>query len=361
VRDLFEQAKKNSPCIVFIDEIDAVGRSRGAGLGGGHDEREQTLNQLLVEMDGFTTNENVILIAATNRPDVLDTALLRPGRFDRQITIDKPDIRGREAILNIHTKNTPLDESVDINVIAKSSPGFSGADLANLVNEAALLASRNNQERLTAENFEQARDKILMGTERKSMFISDEQKKLTAYHEAGHVLVSMFTKGSDPIHKVTIIPRGRSLGLTAYLPLEDRYTHNREYLLAMITYALGGRVAEELTFNEVSTGAANDIEKATDIARRMVRQWGMSDKLGPINYGDSHKEVFLGKDYSHIREYSEETALQIDIEVRTIIMECMENARTILTEKRDALQKLAIALVEKESLNAMEIKEIIIT
>ncbi len=361
VRDLFEQAKKNSPCIVFIDEIDAVGRSRGAGLGGGHDEREQTLNQLLVEMDGFTTNENVILIAATNRPDVLDTALLRPGRFDRQITIDKPDIRGREAILNIHTKNTPLDESVDINVIAKSSPGFSGADLANLVNEAALLASRNNQEHLTAENFEQARDKILMGTERKSMFISDEQKKLTAYHEAGHVLVSMFTKGSDPIHKVTIIPRGRSLGLTAYLPLEDRYTHNREYLLAMITYALGGRVAEELTFNEVSTGAANDIEKATDIARRMVRQWGMSDKLGPINYGDSHKEVFLGKDYSHIREYSEETALQIDIEVRTIIMECMENARTILIERSEALQKLAIALIEKESLNAMEIKEIIIT
>jgi len=361
VRDLFEQAKKNSPCIVFIDEIDAVGRSRGAGLGGGHDEREQTLNQLLVEMDGFTTNENVILIAATNRPDVLDTALLRPGRFDRQITIDKPDIRGREAILNIHTKNTPLDRSVDINLVAKSSPGFSGADLANLVNEAALLASRNNQEHLTAENFEQARDKILMGTERKSMFISDEQKKLTAYHEAGHVLVSMFTKGSDPIHKVTIIPRGRSLGLTAYLPLEDRYTHNREYLLAMITYALGGRVAEELTFNEVSTGAANDIEKATDIARRMVRQWGMSDKLGPINYGDSHKEVFLGKDYSHIREYSEETALQIDIEVRTIIMECMENARTILTDKSDALHKLATALIDKESLNAMEIKEIIIT
>jgi cell division protease FtsH len=361
VRDLFEQAKKNSPCIVFIDEIDAVGRSRGAGLGGGHDEREQTLNQLLVEMDGFTTNENVILIAATNRPDVLDTALLRPGRFDRQITIDKPDIRGREAILNIHTQNTPLDESVDINVIAKSSPGFSGADLANLVNESALLASRNNQERLTAENFEQARDKILMGTERKSMFISDEQKKLTAYHEAGHVLVSMFTKGSDPIHKVTIIPRGRSLGLTAYLPLEDRYTHNREYLLAIITYALGGRVAEELTFNEVSTGAANDIEKATDIARRMVRQWGMSDKLGPINYGDSHKEVFLGKDYSHIREYSEETALQIDIEVRTIIMYCMQNARTILSEKSEALHKLALALIDKESLNAMEIKEIIIT
>ncbi|NTV06341.1 MAG: ATP-dependent metallopeptidase FtsH/Yme1/Tma family protein [Chlorobiaceae bacterium] len=358
VRDLFEQAKKNSPCIVFIDEIDAVGRSRGAGLGGGHDEREQTLNQLLVEMDGFTTNENVILIAATNRPDVLDTALLRPGRFDRQITIDKPDIRGREAILKIHTRNTPLDGSVDINVLAKSSPGFSGADLANLVNEAALLAARNEQELISAENFEQARDKILMGPERKSMFISDEQKKLTAYHEAGHVLVSTYTKGSDPIHKVTIIPRGRSLGLTAYLPLEDRYTHNREYLLAMITYALGGRVAEELTFHETSTGAANDIEKATDIARRMVRQWGMSEKLGPINYGDSHKEVFLGKDYSHIREYSEETALQIDVEVRNIIMACMENAKRILIEKSDILHRLAEVLIEKESLNAMEIKEI---
>ncbi|MEI7933490.1 MAG: ATP-dependent zinc metalloprotease FtsH [Chlorobiaceae bacterium] len=358
VRDLFEQAKKNAPCIVFIDEIDAVGRSRGAGLGGGHDEREQTLNQLLVEMDGFTTNENVILIAATNRPDVLDTALLRPGRFDRQITIDKPDIRGREAILLIHTRNTPLDESVDINVLAKSSPGFSGADLANLVNEAALLAARREQELITAENFEQARDKILMGPERKSMFISDEQKKLTAYHETGHVLVSMYTRGSDPVHKVTIIPRGRSLGLTAYLPLEDRYTQNKEYLLAMITYALGGRVAEELTFNETSTGAANDIEKATDIARRMVRQWGMSEKIGPINYDDSHKEVFLGKDYSHIRQYSEETALQIDIEVRNIIMACMENARIILSEKSDLLHRLAEILIEKESLSAVEIKEI---
>ena len=359
VRDLFEQAKKNSPCIVFIDEIDAVGRSRGAGLGGGHDEREQTLNQLLVEMDGFTTSENVILIAATNRPDVLDTALLRPGRFDRQITIDKPDIRGREAILKIHTRNTPLAESVDISVLAKSSPGFSGADLANLVNEAALLAARNDQLLITAENFEQARDKILMGPERKSMFISDEQKKLTAYHEAGHVLVSTYTKGSDLIHKVTIIPRGRSLGLTAYLPLEDRYTHNKEYLLAMITYALGGRVAEDIMFHESSTGAANDIEKATDIARRMVRQWGMSETLGPINYGDSHKEVFLGKDYSHIREYSEETALQIDIEVRNIIMTCMENAKTIINEKSAILHRLAELLIEKESLNALEIKAII--
>ncbi len=359
VRDLFEQAKKNSPCIIFIDEIDAVGRSRGAGLGGGHDEREQTLNQLLVEMDGFTTNENVILIAATNRPDVLDTALLRPGRFDRQITIDKPDIRGREAILKIHTRNTPLAESVDINILAKSSPGFSGADLANLVNEAALLAARTDQLLITADNFEQARDKILMGPERRSMFISDEQKKLTAYHEAGHVLVSTYTKGSDPIHKVTIIPRGRSLGLTAYLPLEDRYTHNKEYLLAMITYALGGRVAEDIIFHEASTGASNDIEKATDIARRMVRQWGMSETLGPINYGDSHKEVFLGKDYSHIREYSEETALQIDIEVRNIIMTCMENAKRILNEKSSILHRLAQVLIEKESLNATEIHEII--
>ncbi|NTV60179.1 MAG: ATP-dependent metallopeptidase FtsH/Yme1/Tma family protein [Chlorobiaceae bacterium] len=359
VRDLFEQAKKNSPCIVFIDEIDAVGRSRGAGLGGGHDEREQTLNQLLVEMDGFTTSENVILIAATNRPDVLDTALLRPGRFDRQITIDKPDIRGREAILEIHTRKTPLEATVDIAVLAKSTPGFSGADLANLVNEAALLAARNGQELINGENFEQARDKILMGPERKSMFISDEQKKLTAYHEAGHVLVASCTKGSDPIHKVSIIPRGRSLGVTAYLPLEDRYTHNREYLLAMITYALGGRVAEEIIFTEPSTGAANDIEKATDIARRMVRQWGMSEKLGPINYGDTSKEVFLGKDYSHIREYSDETALQIDVEVRNIVMTCMENAKNILTSKLDILHRLAGTLIEKESLNAEEITEII--
>ena len=358
VRDLFEQAKKNAPCIVFIDEIDAVGRSRGAGVGGGHNEREQTLNQLLVEMDGFTTTDNVILIAATNRPDVLDTALLRPGRFDRQITIDKPDIRGREAILKIHMKKTPVDDTVNITVLAKSTPGFSGADLANLVNEAALLAARNLQEIITGVNFEQARDKVLMGPERKSMYISEEQKKLTAYHEAGHVLVAIHTKGSDPIHKVTIIPRGRSLGLTAYLPLEDKYTHNKEYLEAMITYALGGRVAEELTFNEISTGAANDIEKATDIARRMVRQWGMSETLGPINYGDTHKEVFLGKDYSHVREYSEETALQIDVEVRSIIMACMENAKKILREHSAVLQSLAETLIERESLSALEIEEI---
>ncbi len=359
VRDLFDTAKKNAPCIIFIDEIDAVGRSRGAGLGGGHDEREQTLNQLLVEMDGFTTKDNVILIAATNRPDVLDTALLRPGRFDRQVTIDKPDIRGREAILKIHTRNTPLAEDVDIAILAKSTPGFSGADLANLVNEAALLAARNEQQSLTSENFEQARDKVLMGPERRSMYISPEQKNLTAYHEAGHVLVSKFTPGSDPIHKVTIIPRGRSLGQTAYLPLEDRYTHNMEYLLAMITYALGGRAAEELIFNETSTGAANDIEKATEIARKMVRNWGMSEQLGPVNYGDGHKEVFLGKDYSHVREYSEETAMQIDSEVRRIITGCMENARRILATHTQTLHNLAAQLVEKESLDAGEVQSII--
>jgi len=359
VRDLFDTAKKNAPCIVFIDEIDAVGRSRGAGLGGGHDEREQTLNQLLVEMDGFTTKDNVILIAATNRPDVLDTALLRPGRFDRQVTIDKPDIRGREAILKIHTRNTPLSADVDIAIIAKSTPGFSGADLANLVNEAALLAARYEQQIITNENFEQARDKVLMGPERKSMYISPDQKKLTAYHEAGHVLVSKFTPGSDPIHKVTIIPRGRSLGQTAYLPLEDRYTHNKEYLLAMITYALGGRAAEELIFHETSTGAANDIEKATEIARKMVRNWGMSEKLGPVNYGDGHKEVFLGKDYSHVREYSEETALQIDIEVRNIVTECMDNARRILAEHVRTLHDIARQLTEKESLDAHEIDAIV--
>ncbi|NTU58139.1 MAG: ATP-dependent metallopeptidase FtsH/Yme1/Tma family protein [Chlorobiaceae bacterium] len=359
VRDLFETAKKNSPCIIFIDEIDAVGRSRGAGLGGGHDEREQTLNQLLVEMDGFATQDNVILIAATNRPDVLDSALLRPGRFDRQVTIDKPDIRGREAILKIHTRNTPLSDDVDISVIAKSTPGFSGADLANLVNEAALLAARFEQTTLTNGNFEQARDKVLMGPERKSMYISPEQKKMTAYHEAGHVLVSKFTSGSDPIHKVTIIPRGRSLGQTAYLPLEDRYTQNREYLTAIITYALGGRAAEELVFNETSTGAANDIEKATEIARKMVRNWGMSEKLGPINYGDGHKEVFLGKDYTHVREYSEETALQIDVEVRRIIMECMDNARKILASHTPVLHRIADLLVEKESLDSSEIDAIV--
>ncbi|ASQ89923.1 cell division protein FtsH [Prosthecochloris sp. GSB1] len=359
VRDLFETAKKNAPCIIFIDEIDAVGRSRGAGLGGGHDEREQTLNQLLVEMDGFTTKDNVILIAATNRPDVLDTALLRPGRFDRQIMIDKPDIRGREAILKIHSRKTPLAGDVDLKTIAQSTPGFSGADLANLINEAALLASREGRTDVGSENFGEARDKILMGPERRSMYISEKQKKITAYHESGHVLVAKFTRGSDPIHKVTIIPRGRSLGQTAYLPEEDRYTQDRENLIAMITYALGGRAAEKLVFNQTSTGAENDIEKATEIARKMVRNWGMSEKLGPINYGNGHKEVFLGKDYSHVREYSEETALQIDVEVRNIVMECMDNAKRILSDKKNLLHAIADELIRKESLDGEEIDEII--
>ncbi len=359
VRDLFETAKKNAPCIIFIDEIDAVGRSRGAGLGGGHDEREQTLNQLLVEMDGFTTKDNVILIAATNRPDVLDTALLRPGRFDRQIMIDKPDILGREAILKIHSRKTPLAGDVDLKTIAQSTPGFSGADLANLINEAALLASREGRTDVGGENFGEARDKILMGPERRSMYISEKQKKITAYHESGHVLVAKFTRGSDPIHKVTIIPRGRSLGQTAYLPEEDRYTQDRENLIAMITYALGGRAAEKLVFNQTSTGAENDIEKATEIARKMVRNWGMSEKLGPINYGNGHKEVFLGKDYSHVREYSEETALQIDVEVRNIVMECMDNAKRILSDKKNLLHAIADELIRKESLDGEEIDEII--
>lgn len=359
VRDLFETAKKNAPCIIFIDEIDAVGRSRGAGLGGGHDEREQTLNQLLVEMDGFTTKDNVILIAATNRPDVLDTALLRPGRFDRQIMIDKPDIRGREAILKIHSRKTPLAADVDLKTIAQSTPGFSGADLANLINEAALLASREGRTDISSENFDDARDKILMGPERRSMYISDKQKKITAYHESGHVLVAKFTRGSDPIHKVTIIPRGRSLGQTAYLPEEDRYTQDRDNLIAMITYALGGRAAEKLVFDQTSTGAENDIEKATEIARKMVRNWGMSEKLGPINYGNGHKEVFLGKDYSHVREYSEETALQIDVEVRNIVMECMDNAKRILSDKKNLLDAIATELIRKESLDGEEIDAII--
>ncbi|NTV44963.1 MAG: ATP-dependent metallopeptidase FtsH/Yme1/Tma family protein [Chlorobiales bacterium] len=359
VRDLFEQAKRHAPCIVFIDEIDAVGRQRGAGLGGGHDEREQTLNQLLVEMDGFTINDNIILIAATNRPDVLDAALLRPGRFDRQVVVDKPDIRGREAILKIHTRKVPLAEDVDLKIIAKSTPGFAGADLANLVNEASIFAVRRASKVVTKDDFEEARDKVLMGPERKSVFISQQQKEITSYHESGHVLVAKFTEGSDPVHKVTIIPRGRALGVTSYLPLEDKYTYNRQYLIAIITYALGGRAAEELIFNEISTGAGNDIERATEIARKMICQWGMSEKLGPINYGHSGHEVFLGRDVNRIREYSDQTALEIDNEVRRIISECMDNAKRILIENMDTLNRLAKALMEREILNAEEIERLI--
>jgi cell division protease FtsH len=359
VRDLFEQARANAPCIVFIDEIDAVGRQRGAGLGGGHDEREQTLNQLLVEMDGFNTSDNIILLAATNRPDVLDSALLRPGRFDRQVVVDKPDILGREKILKIHTRKIPLAKDVDLKTIAKGTPGFAGADLANLCNEAALLAARANRTEVTKADLEEARDKVLMGPERKSVLISDKDKEVTAYHESGHVLVAKFTKGSDPVHKVTIIPRGRALGLTSYLPLEDKYTYTREYLIAMITYALGGRAAEDIIYHEISTGAGNDIERATELARKMVCEWGMSEKLGPLNYGSKHQEVFLGRDFGRMRDYSEETAVAIDSEVRHIVMTCMQEAKRILTENIDILHRLAKTLVERETLDNMEIDKVI--
>ncbi len=359
VRDLFEQARANAPCIVFIDEIDAVGRQRGAGLGGGHDEREQTLNQLLVEMDGFNSSENIILLAATNRPDVLDAALLRPGRFDRQVVVDKPDVVGREKILKIHLRKIPLAPEVDLKTIAKGTPGFAGADLANLCNEAALLAARANRTYVTNADLEESRDKVLMGPERKSVLISPKDKEVTAYHESGHVLVAKFTKGSDPVHKVTIIPRGRALGLTSYLPLEDKYTYTREYLIAMITYALGGRAAEEIIYHEISTGAGNDIERATELARKMVCEWGMSEKLGPLNYGSKHQEVFLGRDFGRMRDYSEETAVAIDSEVRHIVMTCMQEAKRILTENIDILHRLAKTLVERETLDNMEIDKVI--
>ncbi len=359
VRDLFEQARANAPCIVFIDEIDAVGRQRGAGLGGGHDEREQTLNQLLVEMDGFNSSENIILLAATNRPDVLDAALLRPGRFDRQVVVDKPDVVGREKILKIHLRKIPLAPEVDLKTIAKGTPGFAGADLANLCNEAALLAARANRTYVTNADLEESRDKVLMGPERKSVLISPKDKEVTAYHESGHVLVAKFTKGSDPVHKVTIIPRGRALGLTSYLPLEDKYTYTREYLIAMITYALGGRAAEEIIYHEISTGAGNDIERATELARKMVCEWGMSEKLGPLNYGSKQQEVFLGRDFGRMRDYSEETAVAIDSEVRHIVMTCMQEAKRILTENIDILHRLAKTLVERETLDNMEIDKVI--
>lgn len=359
VRDLFEQARANAPCIVFIDEIDAVGRQRGAGLGGGHDEREQTLNQLLVEMDGFNSSENIILLAATNRPDVLDSALLRPGRFDRQVVVDKPDVIGREKILKIHLRKIPLAEEVDLITIAKGTPGFAGADLANLCNEAALLAARANRTEVTKADLEEARDKVIMGPERKSVLISAKDKEVTAYHESGHVLVAKFTKGSDPVHKVTIIPRGRALGLTSYLPLEDKYTYTREYLIAMITYALGGRAAEDVIYHEISTGAGNDIERATELARKMVCEWGMSEKLGPLNYGSKQQEVFLGRDFGRMRDYSEETAIAIDSEVRHIVMTCMQEAKRILTENIDVLHRLAKTLVERETLDNVEIDKVI--
>ncbi|MDA8163021.1 MAG: ATP-dependent zinc metalloprotease FtsH [Desulfobacteraceae bacterium] len=359
VRDLFIQAKKNAPCIIFIDEIDAVGRHRGAGLGGGHDEREQTLNQLLVEMDGFETSEAVIVIAATNRPDVLDPALLRPGRFDRQVMVPVPDVRGREAILNVHAKKIPLDPQVELSVIAKGTPGFSGADLENLVNEAALLAARDNKERVEMADFEEAKDKVLMGAERKSLILSDEEKKVTAYHEAGHTLVAKLLPGTDPIHKVTIIPRGRALGLTQQLPEDERHTYPRSYLLNNLAILLGGRVAEEIILNEFTTGAGNDIERASSLARKMVCEWGMSDRLGPVAFGKKEEHVFLGKDFGQVKDYSEETAKKIDEEVLDIVTKAYTRTKALLSENIDCLNKLANALLEHESLDTKAINVIL--
>jgi cell division protease FtsH len=359
VRDLFDQGKKSAPCIIFIDEIDAVGRHRGAGLGGGHDEREQTLNQLLVEMDGFEQNSGVIIIAATNRPDVLDPALMRPGRFDRQVVVDRPDVKGREGILRVHTKNIPLSEDVKLETLAKGTPGLAGAELANLVNEAALLAARQNAKAVTMNHFEEAKDKVMMGMERKSMIISEKEKRVTSYHEIGHVLVARMIPEADPVHKVTIIPRGRALGLTTYLPIDEKHTYSKKYLEAMITYALGGRAAEKIIFGELTTGAGNDIERSTEIARKMVCEWGMSKHLGPLTYGAKDEEIFLGRQITRQRNYSESTAIAIDTEIKEIITGCMERAEKILTDNIDTLHKLAAALLEREILDAVEIDTII--
>jgi cell division protease FtsH len=359
VRDLFEQGKKNAPCIIFIDEIDAVGRHRGAGLGGGHDEREQTLNQLLVEMDGFEQNTGVIIIAATNRPDVLDPALLRPGRFDRQIVVDRPDVKGREGILKVHTRNIPLSEKVNLEILAKGTPGLSGADLANLVNEAALLAARKNKKSVEMTDFEEAKDKVMMGMERKSLIISDQEKKTTAYHEIGHVLVARKIPEADPVHKVTIIPRGRALGLTTQLPIDEKHTYAKAYIEANIAVFFGGRAAEMLIFNEFNTGASNDIQRATDLARKMVCEWGMSETLGPVNYGKKEEEIFLGREIQKHRDYSEQTAILIDEEVKKIIHKGMQRAETILKENINILHKLSEALLEREILDSFEIEKII--
>lgn len=359
VRDLFDQAKRNAPCIIFIDEIDAVGRHRGAGLGGGHDEREQTLNQLLVEMDGFEQNSGVILIAATNRPDVLDPALMRPGRFDRQVVVDRPDVRGREGILKVHTKNIPLGVDVKLDTLAKGTPGLAGADLANLVNEAALLAARKNQKDVTMKDFEEAKDKVMMGMERKTMLISDKEKRITAYHEAGHVLVAKYIPESDPIHKVTIIPRGRALGVTTSLPIDEKHTYSKKYLEAMLSMLFGGRVAERLIFNELTTGAGNDIERASNLVRKMVCEWGMSDKMGPITYGAKEEELFLGREITKHRDFSEETGRFIDEEVKKIISAAEKRTTEILTENIDKLHALANALLEREILDSEEIDKVL--
>ena len=359
VRDLFEQGKKNSPCIIFIDEIDAVGRHRGAGLGGGHDEREQTLNQLLVEMDGFENNEGVILIAATNRPDVLDPALLRPGRFDRQVTVGRPDVKGREGILKVHTSTVPLTDGVDLKIIARGTPGFTGADLANLVNEAALLAARDDKKAVAMSDFEEAKDKVMMGVERRSMVISEKEKKTTAYHEAGHALVAVLLPGTDPIHKVTIIPRGRALGVTMQLPMDEQHTYQRNYLINSLAILMGGRCAEEICLGEMTTGAGNDIERATEMARKMVCEWGMSEKMGPLTYGAKEEQVFLGKDFSSQKNFSDQTAKLIDQEVKTLVMGGYTRATELLTQNRDKLEEMAQALLEHETLNAKNIQNIL--
>ncbi len=358
VRDLFEQGKKNAPCIIFIDEIDAVGRHRGAGLGGGHDEREQTLNQLLVEMDGFESNEGVILMAATNRPDVLDPALLRPGRFDRRVVVSRPDVRGREEILRVHTRKIPLAEDVDLSVLARGTPGFSGADLANMVNEAALAAARQNRKAVLHYDFELAKDKVLMGVERKSLLLTDEEKKNTAYHEAGHALVAAKMPNSDPLHKVTIIPRGMALGVTMQLPTDDRHNYYKNYLETEIAILMGGRIAEEMFLNVMSTGAGNDIERATEMARKMVCEWGMSD-LGPMTFGKKEEQIFLGREIAQHRDYSEDTAIKIDQEVRKLVNKGYTTAKQLITDNRETLERIARALIEREVLDANEIKMLV--
>ncbi len=360
VRDLFEQGKKSAPCIIFIDEVDAVGRHRGAGLGGGHDEREQTLNQLLVEMDGFDSNEGVILLAATNRPDVLDHALLRPGRFDRQIVVDRPDVRGREGILKVHSRNIPVAEDVDLSVIAKGTPGFSGADLANLVNEAALLAARYDKKLVDMTDFEYAKDKVMMGAERKSMLITDDEKRLTAYHEAGHVLAAKHTKGSDPIHKVTIIPRGRALGVTTSLPIDEKHSYSKSYCEGMLVHLLGGRAAELLVMKELTTGAGNDIERATGLARKMVCEWGMSDKVGPLTFGKKDEEIFLGREIARHQDHSNKTAELIDAEIRNIVERAEKKALQLVEKHIDQLHLLAAALLEREILDGVEVDKILL-
>jgi cell division protease FtsH len=358
VRDLFEQGKKNAPCIIFIDEIDAVGRHRGAGLGGGHDEREQTLNQLLVEMDGFESNEGVILVAATNRPDVLDPALLRPGRFDRRVVVGRPDVKGREQILRVHTKKNPLSDDVDLSVLARGTPGFAGADLANLVNEAALIAARQNRKLVTMKDFEHAKDKVIMGTERKSMMLTDEEKKNTAYHEAGHALVAALIPHADPLHKVTIIPRGMALGLTMQLPIDDKHSYDKDFLESQLAILMAGRIAEEIFMKHITTGAGNDIERATDMARKMVCEWGMSD-MGPMSFGKKEEQIFLGREISQHRDYSEATAIRIDEAVHRFVDEGYKRARTIIEEHHDAMVRIAEALLEREVLDGAEVLALI--